>query len=428
MRHEMKIRDRIRELRRVKASDLIPSRKNSRLHLNGQRKALKGILAELGFAGAVLVRELPDGRLQLCDGHLRSEVLGEQEIPVLVTDLTEEEADKLMLVYDPLAAMAEVDEQKLEELLASVQFQNKDIGPLLERLAGEEGWAAIAEPEQLADPEAQIDKAAELAARWSTAPGQTWQIGPHRLVCGDCREKAVVGRLWRDGGPKIRMVWTDPPYGVDYAAKNAALNATDRGARVQKPIENDALPPEETGQVFTAALSACIPFTEKGANIYATVPAGPLFPIFVAAMNASGFTCRWSLVWVKNHFVIGRSDYHFRHEPILYGWIENGPHYFTEDRTQDSVFEVDKPHVSDTHPTQKPVELISRMIANSSRPGELVFDPFCGSGSTLLAAHQLNRIGYGVEVDPGYVAVALDRLASLGLEPMLQTRGRRTRR
>ena len=112
-------------------------------------------------------------------------------------------------------------------------------------------------------------------------------------------------------------------------------------------------------------------------------------------------------------------DYHFRHEPILYGWLENGAHYFIEDRSQDRVFQVDKPHVSDLHPTTKPVELIARMIANSSRPGEIVYDPFCGSGSTLLAAHQLERVGYGIEIDPGYVAVTLERLCALGLKPQL---------
>ena len=136
-------------------------------------------------------------------------------------------------------------------------------------------------------------------------------------------------------------------------------------------------------------------------------------------MEKGGFSYRHSLVWIKQAFVLGRSDYHYRHEPILYGWIANGPHYFTDDRTQDSVFEVDRPMVSDLHPTTKPIELIARMVANSSRPGELVYDPFGGSGSTILAAHQLGRIGYGCEIDAGYVAVTLERLSILGLKPEL---------
>jgi DNA modification methylase len=136
-------------------------------------------------------------------------------------------------------------------------------------------------------------------------------------------------------------------------------------------------------------------------------------------LTASGFSLKHTLVWVKNQFVIGMSDYHFRHEPVLYGWLENGPHYFTDDRTQDSVFEVDKPHSSDLISTMKPVDLVARMIVNSSRAGDLVWDSFLGSGTVSVAAHRLGRIGYGAEVDPANAAVCLERLADLGLEPKL---------
>ena len=215
------------------------------------------------------------------------------------------------------------------------------------------------------------------------------------------------------------MVWTDAPYGVDYAGKNEYLNRSDRGNRIQKPIENDRLSPDECQTLFAGALSQAQEWGTPGAVCYASVPSGPLLVRFIAGLCDGGFDFRHLLVWVKQHFVIGMADYHYRHEPILYGWRKDGPHYFVKDRTQDSVFQVDKPHVSDLHPTIKPVELIARMVSNSSREGEIVYDPFCGSGSTLLAAHQLNRIGYGVEIDPGYVAVTLERLAALGLKPEL---------
>jgi DNA modification methylase len=140
---------------------------------------------------------------------------------------------------------------------------------------------------------------------------------------------------------------------------------------------------------------------------------------FIQGFNAAGFDFRHLLVWVKQQFVIGMADYHYRHEPVLYGWLPNGPHYFCGDRSQDSVFEVNKPRVNDLHPTCKPVELISRFIANSSRVGELVYDPFAGSGSTIVAAHQLGRVAYACEIDPGYVAVILERLSMLGLKPEL---------
>ena len=286
-------------------------------------------------------------------------------------------------------------------------------------MAGQEGWQAVNQPGELVDPPAQIDKAAELQAKWGTALGQAWQIGVHKLVCGDCRDEGTVGRLWRDGGPKLRMVWTDPPYGVDYAAKNAYMNRTGRDNRIQVPMENDKLTAAETGFLFKAALGVARIWAQTGASLYATVPSGPLLVHFIQGFTAAGFTFRAQLTWVKQHFVIGMADYHHRYEPILYGWLPGAAHYFANDRSQDDVFEVDKPHISDLHPTTKPVELIARMVRNSSRQGEVVYDPFCGSGSTLLAAHQLGRIGYGIEIDAGYTAVCLERLSALGLKPEL---------
>jgi DNA modification methylase len=270
----------------------------------------------------------------------------------------------------------------------------------------------------LGDPEPQIDKAEELRSKYGTARGQLWHVGPHRIICGDSREPETVGRLW-DAGQKFRAGWVDSPYGIDYAAKNQLLNRTDRGNRIQKPIENDDLPPEVVSALFRDALKQSLPFAMKGASCYATVPSGTALPFFIKAFNDSGFSFKHLLVWVKHHFVLGMSDYQHRHEAILYGWLENGPHYFVPDRCQSSVFEVDKPSVSSLHPTTKPVALIADMIQNSSRPNEIIYDPFCGSGSTIVAAAQLKRIGYGCELDPGYLAVALERLASLGLKPEL---------
>jgi DNA modification methylase len=382
-----------------------------------QAEALRGLLAEVGYADALLARELPEGKLMLIDGHLRAETTPHMMVPVLVLDVTEEEADKLLLTLDPLAGLAQADAERIKALLTTVRTDSEAVGTLLETIAGQQAWQAVNQPGPLADPDFQIEKAAELQKKWGTQLGQLWQIGPHRLLCGDCRLSRDVGRLWGDGG--FRMVWTDPPYGVNYAAKNQYLNRTDRGSRIQKPIENDALSPEETKALFQTALKEGLAFAAPGAVCYASVPSGPLLPYFIAGFEGSGLSFKHLLIWVKQHFVIGMSDYHYRHEPILYGWVENGAHYFTNDRTQDSVFEVEKPHLSDLHPTTKPVELVACMIANSSRRGEAVYDPFCGSGTTLLAAHQLGRIGYGMDIDPGYVAVTLERMTQLGLKPEL---------
>ena len=373
---ERQIRDRIKELRRVRASDLVPNPKNWRRHPKEQAAALRGLLSEIGYADALLARELDDGRLMLIDGHLRAETTGRSTVPVLVLDVTEDEADKLLLTLDPLAAMALADQERMLALLETVRTDNQAVAELLERVAGQEAWQAVG-PRELLDPPAPIDRAAELKAKWCTTSGQLWRIGPHRIICGDCRDKGAVGRLWPDNGPSARMIWTDPPYGVDYAAKNAYLNRSDRGNRIQVPIENDRLTAGETGFLFKAALEVARSRSMAGASLYATVPSGPLLVYFIQAFIAAGFSFRAQLTWVKQQFVIGMADYHHRYEPILYGWLPDGAHYFIEDRRQDDVFDVNKPHASDLHPTTKPVELIARMIRNSSREGELVYDPFC---------------------------------------------------
>ena len=411
------IRDRIKELRRVKAKELLPNPKNWRRHPKAQAEALRGLLGEIGYADALLVRELPDGHLRLIDGHLRAATTPDEFVPILVLDVTDEEEDKILLTLDPLASLAQADPDKVRELLASVTTSNGDVLELLTVIADQAG-CEVPDLGALVDPEAQIDKAAELQRKWGTEPGQLWQIGAHRLLCADSGDVSAVKRLMGESG-RIRMIWCDAPYGTNYAAKNAYLNRSDRGNRIQRPIANDDLSPQQTKSLFETSLKAGLRFAVSGATCYATVPSGSLLPYFIAGFEGSGLSFRHLLVWVKNQFVIGLADYQHRHEVILYGWMENGPHYFVHDRTQDSVFEIDKPHVSDLHSTMKPVELIARMISNSSRVGEIVYDPFTGSGSTLLAAHQLRRVGRGADIDPAYVAVTLERFTQLGLKPEL---------
>jgi DNA modification methylase len=414
----IKIADRIKELRRVRARELVPNPKNWRRHPKAQVEALRGLLAEVGYADALLVRELPDRRLMLIDGHLRAETTPDALVPVLVLDVSEEEADKILVTLDPLASMAESDSARITALLQTVRTESPAVEELLRRTAGDRLWE-ILHPDEVKEAEVPPDKAEELREKWQTEAGQLWQVGPHRLMCGDCTDESEVARLWSEGESSARLIWTDPPYGVSYAEKNRLLNRSDRGNRIQKPITNDHLSEAETGKLFQDGLAVASKYCEPGACVYVTVPGGRLLVRFINALEAAGFAFKSTLVWVKNQFVIGMSDYHFRHELVLYGWLNNGPHLWNGDRSQDSVFEVDRPHVSDSHPTTKPIELIARMVANSTRPGELVFDPFCGSGSTIVAAHQLGRIGFGCEIDPAYLAVQLERLSMLGLRPEL---------
>ena len=415
-RKTLQIRDRIKELRRVKAGDLVPHAENWRVHPHSQVAALRGVLDHVGYASALIVRELPDGTLQLIDGHLRAELTPEAIVPVLIVDLDEEEAKYVLLTHDPLGAMAGSDVDRLKALLQSVHSNDDAVNALLEQVAGPRLWASL-HPFHADLSEPSPERADKLREKWGTAIGQVWQIDRHRLVCSDSRDSGSLKRLWAEDSPSIRMIWTDPPYGVSYGAKTQWTDQHAAGSS-RRPIENDSLKPVELQKLFADALNAARDHALPGAVVYATVPS-VFLKYFIQGLEDGGFSYRHCLVWVKQTFVLGRSDYHYRHEPILYGWLEDGPHYFSSDRSQDSVFEIDRPLVSDFHPTTKPVELIARMIASSSRPGELVFDPFAGSGSTILAAHQLGRIGYGCELDPAYLAVQLERLSIQGLEPEL---------
>jgi DNA modification methylase len=410
------IRDRIRELRRVRAHDLVPHPKNWRVHPRVQKDAMRALLSEIGFADAVLVRELPDGRFMIVDGHLRAELNPDTEIPALVLDLTEAEAEKLLLTLDPLTSLAESDTARIQTLLETVQSDSEAVQELLRRIAGEKLWAQL-HPQAFNEAEVPAERAEELKARWGTKIGQLWQAGEHRVIGGNSADRAVIERLWDSCPLRFRMISCDPPYGVSYSEKTRWTSKRGRG-RHRRPIQNDTLKPEELRELFATALKVAREYALPGAAIYATVPS-VFLKFFIQGLEDGGFAYKQCLIWRKQSFVLSRSDYHYQHEPILYGWLSNSSHYFISDRSQSSVFEVDRPMVSELHATTKPVALITRMIANSTHPGELVFDPFCGSGTTLVAAHQLKRVGFGCEIDPAYLAVELERLSMLGLKPEL---------
>jgi len=405
------IRDRIKELRRVKASDLFPSEKNWRTHPKAQVEALEGILSELGYADALLARELPDGTLVLIDGHCRRELTPDQMVPVLVTDLDEDEANKLMTVLDPLAAMAEANTEALGKLLHDVRTDSAGVQALLDGLAGEHGIDLFEGGGEEEPPEAQVDRAEELREEWGTATGQLWVIpgraGDHRLLCGDSTKRGDVGRVM--GGGVLDAIVTDPPYGVAYVGKT----------RDALTIENDSLSEEQLQALWADALSAWLPQMKDGGAFYATVPAGPLHLVFANEMLRLGIL-RQCLVWNKDSMVLGHSDYHYKHEPVLYGWKPGGAHYFVDDRTKTTVLEYQRPKASREHPTMKPVALWCELLANSTQSAGQVGDPFLGSGTTMCAGESLGRRVFGIEIAPKYVAVTLERMKDLGLAPELE--------
>ena len=225
--------------------------------------------------------------------------------------------------------------------------------------------------------------------------GDVFVFGKHRLMCGDSTKSEDVEKL-RDGA-LMDMIFTDPPYNVDYEGQD--------GMKIQNDKQSDE-------DFYNFLLSAF-------KNMYDSLkPGGPIYVChadsegvnFRNAFKNAGFKLAECLIWVKNSLVLGRQDYHWRHEPILYGWKEGSSHYFINDRSQDTVWEYNKPKVNDLHPTMKPLELVGRAIKNSSKNGDKVLDLFGGSGSTMIAAEQIGRVAYLMELDEKYTDVIVKRM------------------
>ena len=299
----------------------------------------------------------------------------------------EDEERVVLATFDPLGAMADGDAGALQDLLTRVTTADAAVADLLGRLAA----AHPPTPELHADPDAVPEPLPEPVSQH----GDCWTCGPHRVWCGDARDGAAVAALLLDGPPG--WMWTDPPYGVAYTGKTrAGLTITGDTPDGLEPLLRES---------FHAADAVLAP----GAPIFVAHPAGPQSLIFGAAFGALGWHWHQTLTWVKDTWVLGHSDFHYRHEPILYGWKPGRPHAWYGGRAEDSIFEWPRPAASREHPTMKPVALIAAHLALTTRPGDLGYDPFAGSGSTLIAADQLGRRCVAVEIDPHYADVIVQR-------------------
>ena len=366
---------------------------------------MRGVLAELGYADALLARETPEG-LMLIDGHLRASLDPEQTVPVLVLDVDEAEADYLLATLDPLSAMADRDAEAIADLLGDVRTGEDAVRDLLETVGG------VQPEEGLTDP----DEAPPLPPSAVSQRGQVWLLGEHRLMCGDSTDSGDVSRLM--AGETARLMVTDPPYGVEYSSpgKRDSSGRLRYGGdlRRKEPIANDDLG-EDQAVFWTGALAS---WPLEG-DAYVFSPSGPLISTLCASIEAAGIEHHQWLIWLKSRLVPSRGHYHYRHEHIFYGW--RGRSSYNGSRTEDSIWVADKPHRSPEHPTMKPVALCERAIANSSSQGNLVIDPFLGSGSTMIAAERLGRRCYAMEIEPLYVDVAVRRWEEFtGLKAVLE--------
>lgn len=230
--------------------------------------------------------------------------------------------------------------------------------------------------------------------------GEIYQLGRHRLMCGDSTDEKQVARLMH--GEKADLWLTDPPYGVSYHPE---------GTKHEK-IANDSLPMEEMRKFWTlAAQSALKNCTDESAYYWFACQGGDqmMMMMMMMSLGDAEWKVRHELIWVKDSLVMSRCDYHYRHEPILYGWKKDGTHQWFSDRKQDSVLEFPRPKRSESHPTMKPVELVEYLIGNSTERGSLVLDTFGGSGTTMVAAEKSERTAYLMELEPTYVDVIIER-------------------
>jgi site-specific DNA-methyltransferase (adenine-specific) len=338
---------------------------------------------------------------------------GLETVPAMIVDVNDQTARRILLADNRTNDLASYDDAALAKLLHAAMldgglpgtgYDGDDLDQLLADL-GEEPLSASTASTGTENAEA-------AQAKWQVQPGDLWEAGKHRVVCADATNQEAYTRLL--GDTLVDVVWTDPPYGVSYAGNVHQQAATKEAAR--KSIENDSLTPAQLRTLLDDSLGKALAHTKPGGAWYISSPPGPQQEIFVAWANTNKIL-RQVLTWRKQRIVLGRSDYHYQHEPILYGWKPGAKHLWTGDRKQSSVLEFDRPHSSPDHPTQKPLDLIEYCIRNNTREADTVLDPFNGSGSTILAADQARRVGYGIELDPSYVAITLSRLEAAGYTP-----------
>lgn len=318
-------------------------------------------------------------------------------------DLYEDEAARKLAYMDNRSS--EFLAWDAEQLLADMQsglnlseiFKQDELDALL---------AGLVEPEPVQDVEPDISKADELQKKWSTSLGQIWQMGKHKLACGDCTDIATVERLMQ--GEKAVCMWTDPPYGVSYVGKTK--NAL--------TIENDGS--EGLHRLLEGAFECADMILAEGGPFYIAAPPGPQFHEFSTAIIGVGWKWHETLAWVKDSMVLGHSDYHYKHEAIFYGWKGKNRFWYAG-RDQVSVLEFARPKRSEEHPTMKPVELITACLENSTKRDDIVYEPFGGSGTTGVACEQLGRQARMIEISPAYCAVILERFDGMGIAPVLLT-------
>lgn len=377
------------ELQQIEIEKLVPYANNSRTHSEHQLKKLQASLREFGFINPILI----DRDYTIIAGHgrvLAAKANGMESVPCVYVDHLSDAQKKAYIIADNRLAedagwdeaLLAVELEHLQELdfdLDLVGFDAAELDKLMNTAEGVE------------DDDFDVD--GELDKPSISAVGDVWLLGRHRLVCGDSTKKETFEKLMED--KKANLVVTDPPYNVDYEGSAGK-------------IKNDNMANEQFYQFLLDAFTNTEDALSKDGSIY-VFHADTEGLNFRRAFEEAGFYLSGTCIWKKQSIVLGRSPYQWKHEPVLFGWKKKGRHRWYSDRKQSTIWEFDKPKRSADHPTMKPVPLIAYPITNSSLTNSIVLDPFGGSGSTLIAAEQTDRICYTIELDEKYCDVIVKR-------------------
>ena len=373
---------------------LIPFARNPRTHSEEQISQIAASIQAFGWTNPILVD--PDS--VIIAGHARvlsARKLRMAEVPVIVlSGLSEAQRRALVIADNQLALNAGWDEEMLHLELAELQASDFDLELL--GFSDEELEKFLADPDELVEGLTDEDAAPEPPESPVSALGDCWTLGKHRLVVGDATVAADVDRLMQ--GEKADLVFTDPPNNVDYEGYTED----------HLKISGDRMSDDQFRDFLAKTFASYRRIVKPEASLYVCHPSSWQRE-FQNALEAAGFNIRCQIIWAKNTFAWGFGRYKFQHEPIFYCHVKGESDAWYGNKSQSTLWQENKPAANRLHPTMKPVELMVRALSNSSRPGDIVLEPFSGSGSTVIACQRTGRLCRAIEIDPGYVDVAVQR-------------------
>lgn len=382
------------ELKLIDIDELIPYANNARTHSKDQINKLRSSLREFGFINPILI----DKDYNILAGHGRVMAAREEgikEVPcVLVEHLTEAQKKAYILADNRLAMDAGWDDEMLALELENLKELDFDMDLTGFDAAEIDELFSNIHDKDVQDDDFDVDAA--LAEEPISKQGDIWLLGRHRLICGDSTKAEIYEKLME--GKKANLCVTDPPYNVNYTA----------GSENERKIKNDNMEDKNFYEFLLASFKNIFNSLDDGAAAY-IFHADTEGLNFRKAFKDAGFHLANVCIWAKQSLVLGRSDYQWQHEPILYGWKPTGKHRWYADRKQTTIWNFDRSTKSELHPTMKPVPLVAYPIQNSSMSNCIVLEPFAGSGSTLIACEQLGRICYAIELDEKYADVIVKR-------------------